>query len=178
MRKIFSFDIRRNVHLWLGFATFLLRWTPLWAPSQRKTKERARHHQVSMIIFFTTLWIIVQTSFCGEVGLTHERLYVSYIFEIAKLKHSKCDGRYLPLVTIITQAAPLYPEGPCLTQFMSHTQKTWLVFQSRVDQMFQDFYHHYQCYKNRRWRGSKWSGWANAYPWKPKEIGERFFEHL
>ena len=68
------------------------------------------------------------------MGLTHERLYVSYIFEIAKLKHSKCDGGYL--VTIVTQAAPLYPLGPCLTQFMSHTQKTWLVFQGRVYQFF------------------------------------------
>ena len=68
----------------------------------------------------------MQTSFCGEVGFciwclkqrqqhrqTHERLYMSYIFEIAKLKHSKCDGGYL--VTIVTQAAPLYPLGPCLT---------------------------------------------------------------
>ena len=41
---------------------------------------------------------------------------MSYIFEIAKLKHSKCDDGYL--VTIVTQAAPLYSLGPCFGIFI------------------------------------------------------------
>ena len=59
------------------------------------------------------IWDLVFEKKRQQHRQTHERLYMSYIFEIAKLKHSKCDGGYL--VTIVTQAAPLYPLGPCLT---------------------------------------------------------------
>ena len=136
---------------------------------------------------FTTLWIIVQTSFCGEVGFgiwclkqrqqhrqTHERLYMSYIL---KLQNSS-----IPSVMVDTwspsspKLPPFTPWHPVWHIYESHTENLTSFSGPNVS-MFRDLYHHYQCYKNRRWRGSKWSGWANAYPWKPKEIGERFFEH-
>ena len=58
------------------------------------------------------IWYLVFETKTTTQTNSRKTLHVLH-FEIAKLKHSKCDGGYL--VTIVTQAAPLYPLGPCLT---------------------------------------------------------------